>query len=67
MMSLTNAAGTSMYVIEGQQLQDLIAQLQAGTSIPTYKLRIAVFDHHFTFKVNESTWSPPVGRAQEPY
>lgn len=65
--ALINDAGTNMFVLEGKQLQELIEHLKHGTSIPTYKLRIAVYGDAFTFKVNEGCWSAPVGRAQEPY
>ena len=62
-----NAAGTTMFVLEGKQLENFIESLKYGTSLPTYKLRISVQDDSFTYKVNEGVWSAPVGSAQAPY
>lgn len=64
--ALINDAGTNMFVIEGKELDALIANLQQ-TRRATYKLRLAVYGDAFTYKVNEGCWSAPVGRAQEPY
>jgi len=62
-----NSAGTTMFVVEGFELEQLIEHLKHGTSISTYKLRISVQDNSFTYKVNEGMWSAPIGSAQAPY
>ena len=53
-----------MVRIEGKELESLIETL--NTSKPRL-LRISWHDDHVTFKVNEHTWSPPMGSRQDPY
>ena len=61
-----NVQNQDMVIINGKQLQDLLEDLQARGSNLSH-LRIAWYGDHVTLKINEGSWSPPVGRMQPPY
>ena len=50
--------------IEGKDLEMVQRMLCEGTIVPAYRLRVAIEDGQAKFKVNEGTWTPPLGSEQ---
>lgn len=50
--------------MEGSDLEMVQRMLCEGTLVPAYRLRVAIEGGQAKFKVNEGTWTPPLGSEQ---
>lgn len=56
----------NMVIIGKKQLQEMLDALNGRGSNLQY-LRLSWYGDHVTYKINEGTWSAPVGVMQPPY
>lgn len=58
-----------MVVLEGSDLNSFLTQIQTVENQlgGINKMRVSWYGDTVTFKFNEYSWSPPMGKIQEPY